>query len=141
MLFRSTVQEAELGTRILVVSGIAVLMTIGVYGFVAAIVKLDDLGLLWLRSASKLLQGVGRGLLRFAPWLMRALSVVGTAAMFMVGGGIISHGIPVFHHLTEGLEAVFLGELLSTLIEAAIGVGTGALVLGGFTLAGRLRRP
>ena len=73
-------------------SGIAVLMTVGVYGFVAGIVKLDDLGLWLSRRDSGAAQALGRGILRAAPWLMKALSVAGTAAMFLVGGGILVHG-------------------------------------------------
>lgn len=128
-----TVQDKELTTRILVMSSIAVLMTVGVYGLVAAIVKLDDLGLHWLQSTSPLLRGIGRGLLRFAPWLMRALTVVGTAAMFMVGGGILSHGIPGMHHLTENL-------VWTTLLEAGLGVVVGGLILGVVTGVGKVLR-
>ena len=74
-------------------AGIAALMTVGVYGLVAGIVKLDDLGLRMSRMASAALAATGRGILRAAPWLMKFLSVAGTAAMFLVGGGILTHGI------------------------------------------------
>lgn len=117
---------------------IAVVMTIGVYGLVAGIVKLDDAGLYLSRKTSSLLRGVGNLLLSAAPWLMKSLSVIGTAAMFMVGGGILSHGIPAAHHLIEQLAASAaglpaLGSALSVLtaplLNGLAGVVAGALVL------------
>ena len=117
---------------------IAVVMTIGVYGLVAGIVKLDDAGLYLSRKTSSLLRGVGNLLLGAAPWLMKSLSVIGTAAMFMVGGGILSHGIPAAHHLIEHLAAgvaglPVLGGVLSALtaplLNGLVGVMAGALVL------------
>src|SRR5690606_41716533 len=93
-----TVAAASFTTQVAVLSGIALAMTIGVYGFVAGIVKLDDLGLWLSRGASAAGQALGRGILRAAPWLMKALSVAGTAAMFLVGGGILVHGVPGQHH-------------------------------------------
>ena len=91
--------------QLTVLALIAVVMTIGVYGLVAGIVKLDDAGLYLSRKTSSLLRGVGNLLLSAAPWLMKSLSVIGTAAMFMVGGGILTHGIPAAHHLIEQLAA------------------------------------
>ena len=117
---------------------IAVVMTIGVYGLVAGIVKLDDAGLYLSRKTSSLLHGVGNLLLSAAPWLMKSLSVIGTAAMFMVGGGILTHGIPAAHHLIEQLAASAaglpaLGSVLSVLtaplLNGLAGIVAGALVL------------
>ena len=117
---------------------IAVVMTIGVYGLVAGIVKLDDAGLYLSRKASSLLRGLGNLLLSAAPWLMKSLSVIGTAAMFMVGGGILTHGIPAAHHLIEQLAASAaglpaLGSVLSVLtaplLNGLAGIVAGALVL------------
>ena len=96
-----TVAAASLGQRVAVLVGISLLMTVGVYGLVAGIVKLDDLGLHLQRSASAFTRRVGAAILGFAPWLMKTLSVVGTAAMFMVGGGILLHGWPTAAHAVE----------------------------------------
>jgi predicted DNA repair protein MutK len=99
-----TVATASFMTRLSVMSLIAVLMTVGVYGIVAAIVKLDDIGLYLQRQSGKqrdLRYFIGTALLKFAPLLMRFLAVAGTIAMFTVGGGILEHGIPPVHHLTE----------------------------------------
>jgi len=148
------VAGAAIGTRIAVLAGIALLMTIGVYGLVAGIVKLDDLGLHLSRlpgesAADRLKRAAGRVILRFAPYLMKTLSVVGMLAMFLVGGGILSHGIPVLHHLSEGLaHAVqllpLLGGLLASLmpfiVDALIGVLAGALTLAAVRLAQTLLR-
>lgn len=97
-----TVAAATFSTKVMVLSVIAILMTVGVYGFVAMIVKIDDLGLYLAQQASSFKQTIGRGLLAFAPKLMKTLTIVGTIAMFLVGGGIISHGVPLLHHFTEG---------------------------------------
>ncbi|MWV14633.1 DUF808 family protein [Pseudomonas sp. L-22-4S-12] len=132
--------------QVTVLSGIALLMTVGVYGLVAGIVKLDDAGLYLSRRASAVLQAFGRGILWLAPWLMKALSVVGTAAMFMVGGGILTHGIPGAHELIQHwVEAVgtvpgaggVLAVLAPTLVDALFGVLVGALVLGVVGAAGK----
>ena len=136
-------------TQLAVLSGIALLMTFGVYGFVAGIVKIDDVGLyLSRRNAAGawgvLQQALCRGLLRFAPWLMKALAVVGTAAMFLVGGGILVHGLAPVHHAVEAAVAALGGaawvsSLLPLLADAATGVVAGAMVLLGLTLVQRLR--
>ena len=97
------VADAALVTRILVLVGVAVTMTIGVYGLVAGIVKLDDLGLYLTRRAQHWQQQIGRTILRLAPYLMKTLSVAGTIAMFLVGGGILTHGIGPLHHGIEVL--------------------------------------
>jgi hypothetical protein len=137
-----TVAAAPFATRALVVAGIAVAMTVGVYGFVAAIVKLDDLGLWLSRRRGTLAPALGRALLHAAPWLMKALSVVGTAAMFLVGGGILVHGLPplqgAVEHAVQGL-APAAQAVLPLLADAAAGVAAGGLVLAGVTLVQRLR--
>ena len=103
-----TVAAADFGVRVAVLVGIALIMTVGVYGLVAGIVKLDDAGLLLSErkgegAMSALSRGFGRGVVAFAPWLMKFLSVAGTAAMFLVGGGILSHGISWIGHWVEGM--------------------------------------
>lgn len=123
--------------QVAVLSGIALLMTVGVYGFVAGIVKLDDGGL-WLSrrtgdgAFTALQAALGRGILRMAPWLMKSLSVVGTAAMFLVGGGILTHGIPGahdgIHHMAVAAGPV-LGAIVPTLADATTGILAGAVVL------------
>ena len=137
-----TVATASLAQRVSVLATIAVLMTIGVYGLVAAIVKLDDLGLHLQRGASPVGRSVGMGLLRAAPWLMKTLSVVGTAAMFLVGGGILLHGWPALAHAVEALAAHlggFFGGVANTLAGLVVGVVAGAVVLGGVGLVRRVR--
>ncbi|WP_341649592.1 DUF808 domain-containing protein [Thauera humireducens] len=120
------------GTQVAVLISIAVMMTIRVYGLVAGIVKLDDAGLFLSRLANAVARGVGTAILWLAPWLLRALSVLGTAAMFLVGGGILSHGLPPVHHLIETLTAGMTGltgALLPTLLDGVVGMVVGALVL------------
>lgn len=135
-----TVQTQPWTTQLAVLSTISLFMTFGVYGFVAGIVKLDDLGLHLARKTGdsgthKLQRGIGQGLLSFAPWLMKALGVVGTAAMFLVGGGIMVHGFAPLHHAIQALVASVAGAgamvqgLVSILGDAVAGVVTGALVL------------
>lgn len=92
-----TVAGKPFGVQIAVLSGIGLIMTLGVYGLVAGIVKMDDLGLYLLRKRALIAQTLGRGLLLTAPLLMKALTIVGTAAMFMVGGGILTHAVPSAH--------------------------------------------
>jgi len=135
-----TVAQSDFMTRVAVLSTIAVLMTVGVYGLVAGIVKLDDFGLHLTRRASAATRAVGAGILRAAPWLMKALSVAGTAAMFLVGGSILAHGIAPLHHAVEhwvhGMPGV-AGTLVTMLIDAVVGIAAGALVLAGVSLARR----
>jgi hypothetical protein len=135
-----TVAAASFGMQVTVLTGIAILMTIGVYGLVAGIVKLDDAGLYLSQRASAAAQTLGRGLLAAAPWLMKALSVLGTAAMFLVGGGILVHGLPVLHHAVEAVapHSGVLSVLLPLLADAMVGIAAGALVLLGVTLGKRL---
>ena len=133
-----TVAAATFSTKVMVLSVIAILMTVGVYGFVAMIVKIDDLGLYLTQQASSFKQTIGRGLLAFAPKLMKTLTIVGTIAMFLVGGGIISHGVPLLHHFTEGsvdyaehipTVGSIMGALTPTLINLVIGFVAGLIVL------------
>jgi len=138
-----TVAQSPFTTQLTVLSGIAVAMTVGVYGFVAGIVKLDDLGLWLSRRASGAAQALGGGILRAAPWLMKALSVAGTAAMFLVGGGILVHGVPALHHAVAGAVqdlGATAQALLPLLADAGVGVLAGGLVLAAVTLVQRLRR-
>jgi len=127
-----TVAASPLPTRILVVTAIALAVTAGVYGLVAAIVKLDDGGLALTRTDSGLLRAFGRGILTLMPWLMKTLSIAGTAAMFLVGGGILTHSIPPLHHLVENLLAGLDGNALSPvklLVDLLAGVAAGLVVL------------
>lgn len=148
-----TVQDAAFMTQVAVVAGIALVMTVGVYGLVAAIVKLDDAGLHLVNTAGGnglgAMQAVlGRGLLGAAPYLMKTLAVVGTAAMFLVGGGILLHGLPgahdVLHHAETAAGQWPLGGLWAAMtpmvLNALAGVLAGALVLAGVSLAAGMWR-
>jgi uncharacterized protein len=132
-----TVATEPLRNQVLVLSVIAALMTVGVYGFVAGIVKLDDAGLA-LSKREGAPGSVGRGILRSAPYLMKTLSLAGTAAMFLVGGGILSHGIAPIHHFGERVGTGSLGWLWSTLVDAATGVAAGAIAVAIVTGAKRI---
>ena len=121
-------------TQATVLSMIAVVMTVGVYGLVAGIVKIDDLGLHLKTKSSALAQKVGAGLLWFAPHMMRGLSIIGTVAMFTVGGGIITHGVPQLHHIGETLNTG-----LSMLFDAGVGLAVGAVVLAVVLLIKKLK--
>jgi uncharacterized protein len=132
-----TVAGKPLLEQVAVLVGIAIIMTVGVYGLVAGIVKLDDLGLWLSRSGSAAMQGLGRVILAAAPWLMKGLSVAGTAAMFLVGGGILVHGLAP---LAQAIEGFAHGNfLLSTLADAVVGIVAGALVLAVVMGVQRLR--
>lgn len=134
-----TVAQAPLSVRIGVLCLVAVLMTVGVYGAVASIVKIDDLGLWMSARPSRIARVLGGFLVAASPWLLKALSVVGTLAMFLVGGGILVHGIPFLHHWESackelgGLQATFLVSLL----QLAAGLAGGGLAL---ILLGLVRR-
>jgi predicted DNA repair protein MutK len=135
------VAESGFGVRVAVLSGIALAMTIGVYGLVAGIVKLDDAGLWLTRKDSPAARAVGNAILVAAPWLMRGLSVVGTAAMFLVGGGIIAHGIGPLHHVITHLAEQAggaMGVVLPTVLNGLAGIVVGALVVALVSLARRL---
>jgi predicted DNA repair protein MutK len=126
--------DAPFVTRVGGMIGVAALMTVGVYGLVAAIVKLDDAGLWLTRRPGEAARALGRAVLVVAPWLMKFLGVAGTAAMFLVGGGILVHGIPPLHPLFEPLgAAAILGELVA-------GVIAGALIYGAVALGKRAFR-
>jgi uncharacterized protein len=131
-----TVAASPFLTQVLVLTGIALVMTVGVYGFVAGIVKLDDAGLALSRSGRGATQALGRAILAAAPWLMKALSVAGTAAMFLVGGGILVHGVPPLAHAIEAHAPGLLGALVNGLL----GVVAGGLVLAVVAGAARVRR-
>jgi predicted DNA repair protein MutK len=143
-----TVADRSLEVQVGVLTGIAALMTVGVYGLVAGIVKLDDLGLSMSRMANAALAATGRGILRAAPWLMKFLSVAGTAAMFLVGGGILVHGV---HAVAEWIRdaavdaaaipgaGVVLGALTPMLANAVAGLVAGGLAVLVVKLAGRLK--
>ncbi|HEX6571619.1 MAG TPA: DUF808 domain-containing protein [Steroidobacteraceae bacterium] len=137
-----TVATATLGLRIGVLVGIALLMTAGVYGLVAGIVKLDDGALKLVRTNSTALQALGRGILVATPWLMKTLSVAGTAAMFLVGGGILAHGIPALHHGIEGLVHGLprpASGLVTMLLNALVGIVAGLVVVAVVGLVQRVR--
>ncbi len=132
MIALGTVADAPFPTQVAVLVGISILMTIGVYGIVAGIVKLDDAGLYLSRRESAAARAFGRFILAAAPWLMKALSVAGTAAMFLVGGGILVHGIPPLHHLIEAWSAAAgggLGTIVGMAANAVAGVIAGAAIL------------
>jgi predicted DNA repair protein MutK len=119
---------------------VAAIMTVGVYGLVAGIVKLDDLGLHLSERVNGGARALGRAILRAAPWLMKFLSIAGTAAMFLVGGHILVQGIPVLHHLGEGFgEIESFGWLVSMLFDAAVGIVAGAIIVAALTLFSKLR--
>jgi len=146
-----TVAAATFTTQVLVLSTIALAVTVGVYGLVAGIVKLDDAGLALCQRGRGLSQKLGGALLWLAPWLMKTLSVVGTAAMFMVGGGILTHGFHALGHWIENtaehsLELPWIGSvlggLLPTVMSAGVGILAGALIFAVVGLGSRLfRRP
>lgn len=126
------VADAPLLNQVLILSGIALLVTIGVYGLVGIIVKLDDMGYWLAERKSALAQGVGKGLLVLAPWLMKILSVVGTLAMFLVGGGIVVHGIAPLHHAIEHFAAgqhALLHMLIPVVANLLLGLVIGAVVV------------
>lgn len=134
-----TVAEVEFVTRIGVLVAVAVLMTVGVYGLVALIVKLDDIGAALVARGGSW-EGLGEGILWAAPVIMRLLGVLGTAAMFLVGGGILAHGIPALHHALEALphEGV-AGFVVPTLANGVVGIVAGGLLVGLFTVVRRVR--
>jgi predicted DNA repair protein MutK len=148
-----TVAAQSFGLQVTVLVGIALLMTIGVYGLVAGIVKLDDFGVLLAQrpstgGASALLRGIGRGIVAAAPWLMKLLSIAGTIAMFLVGGGILTHGLPFLHHAAEGFATGLGapsgggGALLpfgAALFDFGVGLVSGALIVMLVSVARRLR--
>jgi uncharacterized protein len=141
-----TVAGAPFTQQVGVLAAVAVVMTVGVYGIVAGIVKLDDAGLYLSGRRGGAARAFGRMLLAAAPRLMKSLSVIGTIAMFMVGGGILGHALPPLHYLAEAaagalgrvpLAGPVLAAVTPTVVDALAGVATGALVLLVVKLAGR----
>lgn len=146
-----SVKEAAFETQVMVISALAIAITVGVYGLVAAIVKLDDLGLYLLRKSvsggfNALQRSIGRGLLIFAPFLMKLLTIVGTIAMFLVGGGIIVHSFSwlsqQFHHIEQQVSQ-YLGAVsdmtLPILLDGLTGMIVGGIVLAVVNLVTRLK--
>ncbi|MBR7196703.1 DUF808 domain-containing protein [Pseudomonas sp. CFBP13508] len=135
-----TVADASLTQQVVVMSGIAIVMTVGVYGLVAGIVKLDDLGLWLTQKPGQMAKRIGGGILSAAPYMMKTLSVVGTAAMFLVGGGILTHGVPVLHHWIEGVGAAAgsAGFAVPMLLNGVAGIIAGAAVLAVVSVVGKL---
>jgi predicted DNA repair protein MutK len=140
-----TVNGQPLLTQAVVVSLIALLVTVGVYALVGLIVRLDDIGLHLIQSKAALVKVIGSGILKSAPWVIRLLSIVGTIAMFLVGGGIVVHGLPALHHLAQ--EAVsgeitqqpFISMILNTSISLLVGLLLGTLVTAGVVCLQKMR--
>ncbi|PKO32238.1 MAG: DUF808 domain-containing protein [Betaproteobacteria bacterium HGW-Betaproteobacteria-7] len=137
-----TVADQPFSSQLAVLAGIGLLMTVGVYGLVAAIVKMDDAGLHLMQRPGAVAQTVGKGLLLAAPQLMKALAVIGTAAMFMVGGGILTHGLPFLHHAIADLAATagLFGGVLSLLLDVVVGIVAGIAALAVFKAITRVRQ-
>ncbi|MGY2275359.1 MULTISPECIES: DUF808 domain-containing protein [Pseudomonas] len=135
-----TVADAPLMQQVIVLSGIAIVMTVGVYGLVAGIVKLDDLGLWLTQKPGQAARSIGGAILRAAPYMMKSLSVIGTAAMFLVGGGILTHGVPAVHHWIETVSqgAGALSWLVPVLLNGVAGIIAGAVVLALVSGVGKL---
>lgn len=134
-----TVQESSIGVKAAVLTGIALAMTFGVYGLVAFIVKIDDIGLHLVTNAntSGFKKLLGTSMLKFAPILMKFLSVAGTAAMFLVGGGIFSHGLPWIHHLSE---QVVTNTAVGILFDGIVGVVVGLICFLAVITVQKLRK-
>ena len=135
-----TVATASLTQQVIVMSGIAIVMTVGVYGLVAGIVKLDDLGLWLTQKPGQMAKKIGSAILSAAPYMMKTLSVVGTAAMFLVGGGILTHGVPVVHDWIEGVAAAAgsVGFAVPMLLNGVAGIIAGAVVLAVVSVVGKI---
>ena len=135
-----TVAGSVFTTQLLVLSSIAIAMTVGVYGLVAGIVKLDDAGLYLSRRPSAMARATGHALLSAAPWLMKGLAVAGTAAMFLVGGSILSHGFAFLHGAAPALAAMLSAPLwlAGAVVDAGVGITAGAICLAAVTLGQRL---
>lgn len=144
-----TVAGQDFPRQLMVLSVIAVIMTVGVYGLVAGIVKLDDAGLYLMKRSGAFPRTIGRAILWAAPFLMKTLSIAGTVAMFLVGGGIITHGIPWLHHLIEhageslshggGLGAI-AAPIVPSLLSGVAGLLAGTLALLVFIGVNKLRK-
>lgn len=127
-----TVTTQTFGMQFMVLTVVAIMITVGVYGLVAGIVKLDDAGLYLSRTGSAVARKLGESILWLAPWMMKTLSVLGTIAMFLVGGGILTHGLPpvydAIHHFAEGFSGI-TAMLIPTLADGAFGLVVGALLM------------
>ena len=119
------VEKYDLMTRSLVMAAIGIGMTALVYGLVGIIVKLDDLGMMLMRQKSAAVQGIGRGLISFMPWFMRGLSIVGTLAMFLVGGGLIAHNLGFLHDFLHAQH--WDSGMMEHIANLVVGVAVGAL--------------
>ena len=142
VLTLAVVEASPWPTQLAVLAGISLLMTVGVYGLVAGIVKVDDLGVYLVETAEGDFQrGVGRGLVRFAPRLMQGLSLLGTVAMFLVGGGILLHATPILEHgLVDPLMTLGLGAgVASALVGGVLGLLAGLLLAAVATAFSKLR--
>ncbi len=146
-----SVADKGFSQQVTVVSIIAIIMTVGVYGLVAGIVKLDDLGLHLMLKKGKsifkqIIRKIGSWLLTVTPYLMRFLSVAGTAAMFMVGGSIIGHGLPFVHHMSESMVEILqpvngiLAAVTPYMLDAIVGLIIGAICVGLFEIGTKLIR-
>jgi predicted DNA repair protein MutK len=139
-----TMSAEPLMSQVLVLSAIAIGATVLVYGLVAGIVKLDDLGMALNAQANAASRRMGKTILLAAPLLMKSLSVLGTAAMFTVGGSILAHGVPVIEHALEGLVAplhatsAVLATVTKTLLDALVGIAAGGVAVGIMLLGTRL---
>ncbi len=142
-----TVAQESFQVQVGVLIGISLIMTVGVYGLVAGIVKLDDAGLYLSKKADQFQSTIGKYLLLGAPYLMKGLSIIGTAAMFLVGGGIITHGIEVLYKGIKelaydlgkiGTVGPALEAIVPTLIDGVVGLIVGAITVAVVTLAGRM---
>ena len=141
-----TVAQEVFTRQLSVLVAISLIMTVGVYGLVGGIVKLDDLGLLLNRDTrdnalAKLKRVIGRAILAGAPWLMKFLSVAGTAAMFLVGGSILVHGIAPLHHFIEPFKDGNFGWLIGMFFDAVVGIVAGAIVVALITAITKMRKP
>jgi len=136
------VADAPLLNQVLVLSGIAFVVTLGVYGLVGIIVKLDDVGYWLSDKTSALAKMTGKALLVVAPWLMKSLSVIGTLAMFLVGGGIVVHGIAPLHHAIEHFseaQGAVIAAVLPTLLNLVLGLIIGLVVVAVVKLVEKMR--
>ena len=135
-----TVADQAFSSQVAVLASIGLIMTVGVYGIVAGIVKMDDIGFYLLKKASATARFIGKGLVLAAPKLMKALTVIGTVAMFMVGGGILSHGVPLLHHGIEQIAemAGMLSVVVSLGLDIVVGLIGGTLALLVVTGTGKL---
>jgi hypothetical protein len=140
-----TMAGKEFLTQVATLSLIAIIMTVGVYGLVGAIVKMDDVGLWLMQKRGAAVQTIGRWLVQGMPYLMRFLSIAGTAAMFLVGGGILVHNLPWLHHQAEAVDHwgdslhTVLGSVSQMGYNALIGVIAGALALAIVVLIKKVR--